>query len=237
MRMFGRSICISQYCDMKRLFLFAVCFLPAVSFAQGAGGQLGWFPNGSVGHTLNEDWSVSTFGFLMASKAKPHMLLAYAETNVTRKLNSRWSSTASYTREKLRPGSNNVRHEHRGWVQLQAVLPGGSEGVRWGHRVRWDQRYLSSETPGPWLVRPRLRYQVSRMAELDGGWSARLDAEAFLEMHGAGSSRFVEAWSSAGMRKRLGAGAAVEVGVQHIAWRDGVWTHYILLSTGIHVNI
>lgn len=222
---------------MKWMLVFAVFSMPVVSFAQRAEGQLGWFPNGSVAHALNEDWSVSTFGFLMAASAPPDVLLAYMETNVTRNLNSRWSATASYTREQLRPGSNTVRQEHRGWVQLQAVLPGGAEGVRWGHRLRWDQRYLSSETPGTWLVRPRLRYQASRTVALDGGWSARLDAEAFLEMHGAGSSRFVEAWSSAGLRKRMGAGAAVEVGVQHIAWRDGIWTHYVLLSTGIHVNI
>lgn len=215
----------------------------------GQGNEWAWggFPTVSVGAVASEKWSVNTFGFLMvqnvegidagSSKHSEGLLLSYLETSVTRTFDDHWSGTLSYTKEQLWPASDSPRHEHRIWVQVNAVHPGNKPEVEHSHRMRWDQRYLIESDSNEPLVRPRIRYQWGRTQLLRDHLSVRTELEGFVEMHQAAPQRFMEAWGAAMLRRQLHPMLRLDAGIQCIAWRAETWTVYTLASLGLTLNL
>lgn len=126
-------------------------------------------------------------------------LQLYIQPSVLYRINPDWSIAASYTYQRNNPITDDYSNEHRFWEQV--AFAHSVETLRFGHRLRIEERFIENRQTELYPFSLRLRYQLSATAPFasNSAWYWTAFNEWYASVVGARNADYSENWTFAGV--------------------------------------
>lgn len=183
--------------------------------------------SGSITNKL--DYSLYYFGafpLVNFSETKldetPFMLLFYGEQALNYNITNKLSFSASYVYQREKTGMDSYVNENR--VHFQLTYKYAVNQVKFKHRLRFDNRFITDPNTDTNTYKNRLRYLLGMELPIgsdNNNWYFTSYEEAFFNTFKNANKVFAENWAYAAIGKRLNNNHKLEAGPLYITWFTG----------------
>lgn len=152
----------------------------------------------------------------------PYMLLFYSEQALNYNINNKLSFSASYVYQREKTGMNSYVNENR--VHFQLTYKYAVNQVKFKHRLRFDNRFISDPNTDTNTYKNRLRYLLGVELPIgsdNNNWYFTAYEEAFFNTFKNANKVFAENWTYAAIGKHLNNNHKFEAGPLYITWLTG----------------
>lgn len=198
----------------------------------------GVFPTLIMSHEFSDKWKIDSYSFLATNPfEKPNYpsrsSILYTELDLSYNFTKNFSTTLSYTYERLNPFSDDYRNENRIWLQAQYLIKRTNFEIK--NRLRYDFRFIENRLTSRTDFNPRVRYLLGLTKPIfnkDKNINFVVYNEFFFNTFSNSFFSYAENWGYVGVHKKINKTISVELGYLNLSWvkdaqRNWLIQHYI----------